>query len=175
MARKPTKLAKKASGLRKKIQKTLLSIDPASGSSSNPGYAVFQEGELVASGEIDIPSSWPLNQRLQKLADKLREEFIVPDILAIEHIPPMVYGKGGLRSRSITTLHKSIGAVLSAVKCRDYIEVSSASWYSIAKSLPFEYVKTDENDAVMLGWAVLRAADITIDEEGILEFLKPKD
>ena len=46
---------------------TLVAIDPSSGGSSQPGYAVFRAGELVTSGELDIPSRKSIYERLQIL------------------------------------------------------------------------------------------------------------
>lgn len=155
--------------LKTKLNRTVLSIDPASGSTSEPGYALFVEGKLVQSGTIKSPRGRQINQRLQVIADTLREQFPIPDVLIIEHIPPSF---GPAATVAVAALHKSIGAILASVRCKDYIEVAPASWHAVANRLDFKYEKSDEKDAIIIGWTVLKLAGLTIDEEEIVERLR---
>lgn len=133
------------------LEGRLLSIDPSSGSrQSMPGYAIWESGKLKDSGVLQIEYSDYVNVRLQRIADSLRNEFEVPDILVIENIPPKIgFGRGPLN------LHRAVGAIMSAVRCGPIIEVAPISW---RKYIPEGYRKTDENDAIMFGYCVIATA-----------------
>lgn len=133
------------------LEGKLLSIDPSSGSKQSlPGYAVWEAGKLKDSGVIEIEPSEYINIKLQRIADSLRDEFEIPDALVLENIPPRV----GF-SRGSINLHRSVGAIMSAVRCQAIIEVAPISW---RKYIPENYKKTDENDAIMFGYTVIATA-----------------
>lgn len=131
-----------------------------------PGYAVFVGGVLVDSGIIAVPTGRPLNVRLKYIADTLREKFLSPDVLVLEEIPPF-------RNKAAIVLFQAMGAVMAGVETREMLLVSPLTWHALAdeKFGPGIYTKTDEKDAVMLGWAAFAAAGTEFDEAGIIEFL----
>ena len=141
----------------------VLSIDPSSGSKgSMPGYAIFKAGELIESGTIQLPVGKPLCVRLQTLCQTLQEEFEVPDVLITEAIYFSRNNKAGV------SLQRSIGVVLAAFPVNGrVIEVSPNTW---RKLRPETYEKTDENDAIMMGYTALLEVDETTEiPERILE------
>lgn len=132
----------------------LLAIDPSSGSrQSLPGYAIFKAGHLVDSGKIEIQYKEDLHRRLFYLSKILREQFERPDILITENVPPVMLGKGFF-NKSMLSLQKSIGVVISCFDC-PLIEVAPVSW---RQHIPENYNKTDEADAIMMGLTCLRVA-----------------
>lgn len=137
----------------------MLAIDPSSGSeNSQPGYALYEGGELVDSGYISIGKGDRISGRLYRLARSLREEFREPDVLVTENIPPfMGPSAGGARggnygSKAVIHLHQSIGVVMSVWDV-PVVSVTPRTWRSM---VPPMYTKTDEADAIMLGWAALQ-------------------
>lgn len=142
----------------------LLAIDPSTGSrSSMPGYALFDKGELVESGIIQVRVQDRKNIRLYNIAETLRTEFPKIDILAVENIPPVSYNrKGAMRGWSLVALQRSIGAIISCFDC-DYVEVAP-TWTT--KFRPEELDKDDEADAIGIGNATLQAARQAVEELG---------
>lgn len=132
----------------------VLAIDPSSGSrNSMPGYAVFQEGVLIDSGYIEVARDREFNRKLFLISKTLREEFPTPDVLVVEFIPPFMKGSGF--SKSIVSLQRAIGAIIGSID-RPLVEVPPITWH---KHAPINYQKTDEKDAIMLGYtAVLTAS-----------------
>lgn len=136
----------------------LMAIDPSSGSmKSVPGYAIYEAGVLVDSGILNVPRDLPLPIKLRMIADSLRQEFKRPDVIAIEHIAPFFknQGKAEFLNRNVLALHRSVGAIYSAVNCERWIEVSPISWRT---KIPENYNKTDENDAIMIGYTCIANA-----------------
>jgi hypothetical protein len=135
----------------------LLAIDPSSGSAQSlPGYAIYEKGELIDSGVIDVPTTQAINCKLYQISRCLREEFQAPDVLVIESIAPYFSSaKGGFRNRSVMNLHRGVGAIMAGVNCERLIEVAPASW---RQKIPEDYEKTDENDAIMMGYTVIAEA-----------------
>lgn len=143
---------------------TVLAIDPSSGSAgSQPGYAIFAGGVLRDSGLVRIRSGDHISNRLYRLSKTLREEFSQPNVLVTENIPPFM-GEGpgaAFATRNVISLHQSIGVVMS-VWDSPVIQVSPRTWRSL---IPDNYLKSDENDAIMLGWtAIAKAREIEGEE-----------
>lgn len=130
----------------------LLAIDPSSGSrDSQPGYAIFKEGRLIDAGHIRVTAGQAIHTRLFELRRSLAEDFTMPDVLVTENIPPFM---GGGFNRNILNLHYSIGVVLSMFLVPT-IRVTPMTWQkNISKE---NYRKTDMNDAIMIGYAVVKA------------------
>lgn len=145
----------------------VLAIDPSSGSAnSQPGYAIYKAGQLVDSGLVRIRSGDHISNRLYRLSSSLREDFEVPDLLVTENIPPFM-GEGpgaAFATRNVISLHQSVGVVMSIWDV-PVLQVSPRSWRSL---IPDNYLKSDENDAIMLGWTAIHKAKLV---EGI-EFLE---
>lgn len=131
-----------------------LAIDPSVGSTSSmPGYALFDKGNLIESGIIRVSPTAKKNIRLFSITKSLKEEFKTPDIIAIENIPPISF-KGGMSGWSLVSLQRSIGAILSVYDI-PYVEVAPSAW----QKYKFDgYDKSDENDAICIGLCVLAAA-----------------
>lgn len=133
----------------KKIQQGLLiAIDPSSGSKdSQPGFAIFRDGELLTSGEMAIPYRKPIAERLQLLHAKvLALTPDVPDVFVIEEI------KG--HNFSHRFLHWSIGATIVAARTPLLIECPINLWKSLAKATP-GYLKGNAMDAEMIGQSIV--------------------
>lgn len=161
---KTTKLYKNVKPLANLVMTgRMLAVDPSTGSiSSMPGYAIFDKGELVESGEINVRVQDRKNVRLYNIAETLRNEFPDIDILAVENIPPVSYKrKGAMSGWSLVALQRAVGAIISCFDC-DYIEVAP-TWTN--KFRPEELEKTDESDAIGIGLAVISAAEDVINEK----------
>lgn len=145
----------------------VLSVDPASGGSSLPGYSWWEGGVLQEHGTITLPMGAELHIRLQELCRTLREEFAIPDVLIVENLPPFMSIKGGnaFSNKGVISLHKSVGCIIGTVPCQSLIEVSPQSWRTI---IPDGYVKSDENDALSIA---IRVFDDAYKFSG-LEFTK---
>lgn len=129
---------------------TVLAIDPSSGGSSLPGYALFHAGILVVSGVIEFPKpKRDIYQRLQYLYDKVNAlSPVPPDVLVIEQIHPKMAGK---------ELSWAVGTSIAAARSPITIEVPLNIWKAVAKATP-TYVKDDESDARMIGTCVVMLA-----------------
>jgi len=158
-------MSKKLTNLEQQVSRVIpqilggnvLAIDPSSGSrNSMPGYAVFQEGVLIDSGFIEVARDREFNRKLFLISKTLREEFPTPDVLVVEFIPPFMKGSGF--SKSIVSLQRAIGAIIGSID-RPLVEVPPITWH---KHVPKDYQKTDEKDAIMLGYtAVLTACRLS--------------
>jgi hypothetical protein len=140
----------------------ILAIDPSSGSAnSQPGYAIFKGGVLQDYGIIQLTPRTKLASRLYYLADSIRKDFQKPDILVVERINS-VFGntKGGnmgFMAKQMASLQRAVGVVQSCFEV-PVIEVPPVTWRKYVKE---DYKKTDEHDAVMLGYtAIIEAAQI---------------
>lgn len=128
----------------------LMAVDPSSGSrESMPGYAIYEKGTLVESGTIEIPKGVHVSLRLQALCNSLQKEFPIPDVLAVEHIPPRI---GGVQ---VVNLQRSIGVIMAALPCPLIAQVAPVSWKSHCDE---NYYKSDELDAIYIGKCVVERA-----------------
>jgi hypothetical protein len=128
---------------------TVLAIDPSSGSkTSQPGFAVFREGKLEASGIIEIDHKIDINIRLQILYRKIRNLLPVqPDVFLIEQI-------GG---KAHHVLLEAVGVSIAAAETPIVLRVHNRFWKAWAAQSP-EYSKNDAADARMIGESVIQAA-----------------
>jgi hypothetical protein len=147
---------KKTAAFRRKVERhthelltgSLLAVDPASGSTSMPGYALFTQGRLVECGVITIEYSDKAQERLASLAECMRRNFPSVDVLVVEELRgPKVHN----------VLHWATGTIISMVKAGVLIEAPTAWWKAYAKTQP-GYEKADDQDALMIGETVLAIA-----------------
>jgi hypothetical protein len=124
----------------------LLAIDPAS---KSMGWALFYTGTFVEKGTI-VSKKKNVNDRLQDIGAQLQEKlktFKCIDILAIEKI------RG---SRAHDYLKWAIGMSIVTVHAPRFVEVPVQFWRKI---IPADYIKSDENDAEMIGTVVTMIAE----------------
>lgn len=145
--KRPDKLRKQVS----KMAGTLLTgrvlaIDPASGASSPPGWAIFEKGELVDYGVIEIDPKAPIQWRLDDLHTILTEEFICIDVLILEEI------RGKMAH---VYLHWACGVTVSCYAASEIIEMPISFWKAIT---PEGYEKSDDTDAAYIGLAAITLA-----------------
>lgn len=162
---KLTILQKQLTGIEELVIKgKVLAIDPSSGSrNSQPGYAIYEAGTLVDSGIIQVNHKNQLHSRLFYLAGCIRDQFDTPDILVTENISSVMNSNSGFMSKNMVPLQRAVGVVQSIFEC-PCLEVAPATW---RKYIPKDYVKSDENDAIMLGWAAIYEAGKNIKQEVI--------
>ena len=128
---------------------SLLAIDPASGSSSMPGYALYEAGQLKERGVIDIARGKSAQVRLSELFECMREDFPKVDVLAVEM----------LRGRMVSpTLHWATGVIVAATDASVVVEVPIPFWKAIAK-VTSDYIKSDDMDAALIGEVLIRLAN----------------
>ena len=158
-------------GLQEKILKfspkilegTVLAVDPSVGSrTSQPGYAVFKNGELIEFGTITIPKpSRDLPYKLRDLRVKLNSEFETPDVLVVEQIPPKRYIPGGFNPVQ-SSLLMAEGVILSSFYGKDckVIRIKPTEWQAICKRYGdwSREEKGDDMDAFGIGMSVIRTA-----------------
>lgn len=153
----------------------VLAIDPSIiSSSSNPGWALYKEGELHSSGTITgIDPRRSVEDRLQFLGKYCREEFDEPDVLVIEHINP---GRGPQGRAMIPTI-RSTGAIIGSFECEHVISIVPLSWQSmVLKYINLEghteyekykhykeTIKSDEEDAKWIGRTIIELAKEVLD------------
>lgn len=144
----------------------LLAIDPSAGSNSSmPAYAVYHKGELIESGALLLDIKLPLAQRLFILSNDIRDIYAKysPLVLAYEDIPAQAYGRN---ATGHATLLKAVGAVLAATgggtDPNHTVPVAPRVWKRLAR--PW-YTKSDENDAIEIGWVVTELAKQLIEQE----------
>lgn len=132
------------------LTKTVLAIDPSSGGSSQPGYAVFTKGELVACGELKIPSRKSIQERLGIVYDQVGSILSEPpDVLALEDVSKGTMGHEYLKW--------SAGVTIAAARAPTMLVVPINIWRAVAKATPV-YEKTNTNDAVLIGMALVMLA-----------------
>ena len=157
--------------VKRKLEEGLvISIDPASGGSSMPGYAVSRARVFLEAGILRLPKSENIAHRLHMLQQALglvSKKFCPDtgfDMLIIENIAPTFGGKGfekGRATQGVTHLHWSVGAILATQKWPTIVTVTPRTWHSWIKKtmcegetngLTFEseYDKTDANDALTM-------------------------
>lgn len=133
----------------------VLAVDPSIGSSSScPGWAVYDTGELKYSGTIDTGGSHlPIWKRARTLADELRAicDDFAPTLLVYEDIP----ATSGFNANAQASLLKAVGIVLAATNTDECLGVHPASWKNYVRP---EYVKGDEADAIEIGYVTIELA-----------------
>lgn len=121
------------------LEGTVLCLDPASGGTSQPGWAYISGGELVASGSLALCKG-DITDRLVDLLEKLSYplfKYGSPDLLVIEE----------LRGRMVHPyLHWSAGVTVVAVNAEAVLEIPITCWKAFAAADP-NYAKGDEADA----------------------------
>lgn len=129
-------------------------IDPASGSSSSPGFAIFKQGIRTASGSIKVPNSKEVQPRLHYIYDELQKITAdPPDLLILEKL------RGAMVPAS---LWFAAGTTIAAIRTPRMVEMPICVWrayagksYTDAKT---QGSTTDEEDAVMMGLAAIHLA-----------------
>lgn len=145
------------------LEGVVVSIDPSIGSSSSqPGWAVYRQSKLVASGVFDIPAHKSVWERLRRLANAVRKLYkkFNPDILIYEEIPAQRYGLGG-NAGAHASLLKAVGAILSVPGTEGCVGIHPQSWKKLARA---DYSKGDEADAVEMGWVVIELARYQLEQ-----------
>jgi hypothetical protein len=127
---------------------TVLAIDPSSGGSSLPGFAVFRAGELLTSGEISFPKKQDVYTRIQRLYDEIRK-LAEPDVLAIEEIRGANFSHQYLRW--------SVGVSIAAGRAPVTVEVPIVAWKAVAKA-DEQYFKGNAQDSEKIGEAIILLA-----------------
>ncbi len=129
---------------------SVLAIDP---SSTSIGYAVFNKGALMESGCKKY--SGAIHKRFFKLYQDIyylaQNNFC--DLLVIERLRP-----SSTASRKVYTKHQllwSVGVVIAAAGL-PFIEVSPNSWKATQRDKDLD--KTDENDAICIGYTPINLA-----------------
>lgn len=131
------------------LNKTVVAVDPSSGGTSNPGYAVFENSKLMHCGEIIINGKEPTHLRLQKIYDELYKAVPFPDVLLIEK----------LRGRMVPIqLAWSVGVAMVAVPSPTIIEVPICIWKAFVRDTKPGYKKGNTEDAVVIGESVFQLA-----------------
>lgn len=135
---------------------TVLSIDPSSGGASQPGWALFRAGELIAHGEIKLPSKRTINDRLQLLYDEVYKLTSTrPDVLAIEDV-----SQGTM---SHVFLRWAVGVSIAAARANVLMIVPINCWKAVAKAST-GYEKTNAADAILIGKSIILLAQKFKDE-----------
>ncbi|MHA0110699.1 hypothetical protein ACXYUI_26560, partial [Klebsiella pneumoniae] len=94
---------------------TVFALDPASGGTSQPGFAVFHASEFQESGTIALPQGSPIQTRLAVLHALLSKITPVPaDVFVLERI------RGQMAHQH---LHWACGTSLAASRTNKVIEV----------------------------------------------------
>lgn len=122
----------------------LLAIDPASGGTSYPGFALFHKGQLQSSGRVAIDGGQVQDRLYQLMTTLLRGQ--QPDVLAIERI------RG---ANAHPYLFWSVGVTVAATRPLVVIEVPVSTW---KKHVGKDHVKGDEADAVAIGQTLVALA-----------------
>lgn len=145
------------------IEGRVVCIDPSIGSSSSmPGYAVYIAGTLIASGTLTINPNGDLHEKAQELAFAVRRLYKEwePDVLVYEEIAIQGTGRA---IQSHVTLLKAVGIILSVSGPEHYVGIYPVSWKKMTRST---YVKSDENDAIEIGYVCIEEAKRIIEEDG---------
>jgi len=132
---------------------TVLAIDPSSGSKrSLPGFAIFKGEELVESGTIPLEVDQPIDVRLRQLKFILEDEFGEMDVLVVEKI----------RGRSHTYLRWACGVTIACCDAPLVFEMPTITWKKFVDRDTYE--KSDEQDAIKIGEALIKLAGGLEDE-----------
>lgn len=153
---KKTKLYQEVSRFRGPlVYGNVLCIDPSIGSSSSsPGWAYYQAGQLIDSGIIRTGGShlelWQRARRLGSSIKLLCDEFRV-DILIYEDIP----ASSGFNQNAVASLLKAVGIVLACSESSHVLGIHPASWKNYVRP---EYKKGDKEDAIEIGYIAISLA-----------------
>lgn len=134
----------------------VLIIDPSIGSTSSmPGYAVYTKGELLASGILKLDPTGPIGTRLNALYTSLKmlEYVYSPAVLGYEKIP--ITAHGGRSQLSQTSLLMALGVTQMAFHSIPQVGIMPISWKKMVRDT---YRKGDEEDAIEMGWILIRTA-----------------
>ena len=130
----------------------VLAIDPASGASSPPGWALFNKGKLRKYGVITINPKLNVQQRLHQLQQELATAYFDVDVVVLEEI------RG---SMAHVYLHWACGVTASSFPDAALVELPISFWKAI---VPEGYVKADDTDAAYIGLAAIMIAKETGNE-----------
>lgn len=157
MIGKTSKVYEEIKGATKELlEGVMVSCDPSIGStSSQPGWAVYRAGELLASGTFEIAAHKSIPERLHKLHSSMRKLYneYDPDVLVYEQIPAQRYGGGNAWSHA--SLLKALGVILSIPGPDKYVGILPVSWKKMVRDT---YVKGDREDAEEIGWIAIQVA-----------------
>jgi hypothetical protein len=146
------------------LEGTVVCIDPSIGSTSSmPGWAVYRKTVLLASGIFRIDNTWSTPERLKHLHRYLLDlyaEYPPPDVLVYEDIPARRQGRGNAAGHA--SLLKAVGAILAAPGPVGHVGLMPISWKSMARDT---YRKSDEADAIEMGWVAMEAARYIVDKK----------
>lgn len=171
---------------KKLLEGLVLTIDPASGGSSQPGYAITDRGVLLEYGVLKLPKGSLVHYRLYKLLlslQHLEEKHGKFDILILEKIAVSFGHKkgysgtaGGLITQGIVHLHWSCGVVLAACAWPTVIQVVPQSWHAWVRQHlgDKQYEKTDANDALVMTMCVYEQITGAFPEGAELSMLTEK-
>ena len=146
--------------LREASELSVLIVDPASGAKSYPGYCLLDIEPKTGKTEItsgilhNFKKSWPMRDRLLAIYEELLILGQGCNVVAIEDVPPyMVRAGTDFKNKAVLSLHKSIGIIeLAAAKIgSDVLFIAIPSWQAFAKKKYKDVIKTDANDAQLMG------------------------
>ncbi len=138
------------------IAGTVLVIDPSIGSASSmPGWSLYKQGVLVRSGTLRIDSTKENWEKLRELHRLLRNLSLAeqPDLCIYENVP--VSAHGGRSQVSHAVLLMAVGVTMCAVQADRFLGLAPNVWKSKVRD---SYVKSDENDAIEMGWIAIEMA-----------------
>jgi Holliday junction resolvasome RuvABC endonuclease subunit len=134
----------------------VLAVDPSMGShSSMPGWALYDAGELIQSGVLDINPDGTKWERLKEVYRQLRNMSLEHriDACIYENVP--VSAHAGRSQVSHASLLMAVGVTMSAVDARVFVGIPPIVWKCRASE---GYIKGDEEDARQLGRIVIEMA-----------------
>lgn len=134
----------------------MLVIDPSMGSQSSlPGYAIYDAGQAVTAGTLDVPRTGDHPVRLSKVVKAMTKIITLyePKVFVIENIP---VAPGSFNMVSLASLHMARGALLSCIGDKPYISIYPQSWKKHVRST---YIKGDMEDAVEMGYIIIKFAE----------------
>ena len=136
-----------------------LVIDPSIGSSSSqPGYSWWASGAVRDFGVLATKRTGGRFERLQEIALCLRRDFPAAAVLVLEDVPSFRYGSNGQGSAEAqASLNMAIGAIMASATAKVQVGITPQTWRAYTDN--FGYTKSDANDAVAIGWAVMCLAN----------------
>lgn len=130
---------------------TIICIDPSSGGSSLPGFAIAKAGEIITSGTVDLgPTKALIYERLQILHDRVSK--LTPE-------PPDLFCLEMIRGQNFSHhyLLFSCGVTIAAARTARVLELPMHFWRPVAKITP-GYIKGDAMDAECMAMALILVA-----------------